>query len=246
VSIIDVFNSDKSVIAYQIEQAGGVENYKGQIYYYNMDSQYYYPLSRIDAVSFECDNEYQASLYKNELLRRGFFGKTLIVTRPLIDAQLYEDKSLDGIARLKRLESERDTFKEGIKKFVGVGEAGGVMHMEVDFAGENLDGAILFKNIESSINPELFRFAEDSAVSKILMAYNNLPVALVKSPDSALLGNSGDALRVAKETYWENTTKERDLLQRILNDLWRKCSSFNGEPLIIKPLLTPKPQENAI
>jgi hypothetical protein len=246
VSVIDVYNPDKKIIEYQVEEAGGIDDYKGQIFYYNMDNQYYYPLSRIDAVSFECDNEYQASLYKNELLRRGFFGKTLVVTRPLIDAQLYEDKSLEGLARIKRLESERDTFKEGIKKFVGVGEAGGVMHMEVDFAGENLDGAILFKNIESSINPELFRFAEDSAVSKILMAYNNLPVALVKSPDSALLGNSGDALRVAKETYWENTNKERDLLQRIINDLWRKCSSFNGEALIIKPLLTPKIEQNVI
>jgi hypothetical protein len=244
VSIIDVFNNDKTVVAYQVEKAGGIDNYKGQIMYYNMDSQYFYPLSRIDAVSFECDNEYQASLYKNELLRRGFFGKTLVVTRPLIDAQLYEDRSLEGIARLKRLESERDTFKEGIKKFIGVGEAGGVMHMEVDFAGENLEQAILFKNIESTINPELFRFTEDSAVTKILMAFNNLPIALVKSPDSSLLGNSGDALRVAKETYWENTTKERELVENLLNDLWKLCSSFNGKALTVQPLLTPKIEQN--
>lgn len=244
VSVIDVFNPNKEIIASQVEKAGGIDNYKGQIMYYNMDSQYYYPLSRIDAVSFECDNEYQASLYKNELLRRGFFGKTLVVTRPLIDAQLYEDRSLEGIARLKRLESERDTFKEGIKKFVGVGEAGGVMHMEVDFAGENLEQAILFKNIESTINPDLFRFTEDSAVTKILMAFNNLPIALVKSPDSALLGNSGDALRVAKETYWENTTKERELVETLLNDLWRLCSSFNGKALTVQPLLTPKIETN--
>ena len=244
VAIIDVFNNDKTVVAYQVEKAGGIDNYKGQIMYYNMDSQYFYPLSRIDAVSFECDNEYQASLYKNELLRRGFFGKTLVVTRPLIDAQLYEDRSLEGIARLKRLESERDTFKDGIKKFIGVGEAGGVMHMEVDFAGENLEQAILFKNIESTINPELFRFTEDSAVTKILMAFNNLPIALVKSPDSALLGNSGDALRVAKETYWENTTKERELVENLLNDLWKLCSSFNGKALTVQPLLTPKTDIN--
>ena len=145
---------------------------------------------------------------------------------------------------MKRLESDRDTFKDGIKKFIGVGEAGGVMHMEVDFAGENLEQAILFKNIESTINPELFRFTEDSAVTKILMAFNNLPIALVKSPDSALLGNSGDALRVAKETYWENTTKERELVENLLNDLWKLCSSFNGKILTVQPLLTPKTDIN--
>jgi hypothetical protein len=37
VSIIDVFNNDKTVVAYQVEKAGGIDNYKGQIMYYNMD-----------------------------------------------------------------------------------------------------------------------------------------------------------------------------------------------------------------
>jgi hypothetical protein len=210
-----------------------------------MDNQFYYPLSRIDAVSFECDNEYQASLYKNELLRRGFFGKTLVVTRPLIQDAYYEDMSDEGIKRLSRLKSERQNFKDGIKKFIGAGEVGGVMHMEVDFAGENLNDAIIFKNIESNINPDLFRFTEDSAVTKILMAYNNLPVALVKSPDSSMLGNSGQALLTAKETYWENTTKERELLNSLMNDLWTRHADYNGQPLDIIPLITKQPVENA-
>lgn len=246
ISIIDVFNPDKSIIAYQVDKVGGIDNYKGQILFYNMDSQFYYPLSRIDAVFLECDNEFQASVYKNEILRRGFFGKTLVVTRPLIDAQNYQDKSVEGIALLRKLESERQNFKDQIKKFIGVGEVGGVMHMEVDFAGENLEQAILFKNIESNINPDLFRMTEDSAVIKILMAFNNLPVSLVKSPDSSLLGNSGDSLRVAKEMYWENTTKERELLERLINDLWKISSDYNGQYLSILPLLTPKQLQNVI
>lgn len=244
VSIIDVFNPNPEVVAYQIEKAGGIENYKGQILYYNMDNQFYYPLSRIDAVAFECDNEYQASLYKNELLRRGFFGKTLVVTRPLIQDAYYEDNSDEGIKRLTRLKSERQNFKDAIKKFIGAGEVGGVMHMEVDFAGENLNDAIIFKNIESNINPDLFRFTEDSAVTKILMAYNNLPIALVKSPDSSMLGNSGQALQTAKETYWENTTKERELLNSLMNDLWKRHADYNGQPLEIIPLIDKKPIEN--
>lgn len=245
VSIIDVFNPNKETVAYQIEKAGGIDNYKGQVLYYNMDNQFYYPLSRIDAVSYECDNEYQASLYKNELLRRGFFGKTLVVTRPLIQDAYYEDLSEEGMKRLSRLKSERQNFKDGIKKFIGAGEVGGVMHMEVDFAGENLNDAIIFKNIESNINPDLFRFTEDSAVTKILMAYNNLPVALVKSPDSSMLGNSGQALLTAKETYWENTTKERELLNSLMNDLWTRHADYNGQPLDIIPLITKQPVENA-
>ena len=41
--------------------------YQGQIFYYNMDSQYYYPLARIDAVSLDCRSENLASVYKNEI-----------------------------------------------------------------------------------------------------------------------------------------------------------------------------------
>lgn len=237
VDVIDVYNPNEEIIQYQIEKCKGIENYKGQILYYNMDNQYYYPLSRIDSVAFECDNEYNASLYKNELLRRGFFGKTLVITRPLISDPFYEDKSDEGLFRLTRLKSERQNFKDNIKKFIGAGEAGGVMHLEVDFAGERLEDAILFKNVESNINPDLFRFTEDSAVTKILMAYNNMPVVLVKSPDSSMLGNSGEALRVAKETYQENTTKERDLFVSLLNEVWVRHQEYNGQLLSVIPLI---------
>ena len=241
VQILNVFNPKKEVVQYQIEKVKGIENYKGQVFYYNMDNKYYYPLARIDAVSFECDNEYQASLYKNELLRRGFFGKTLVVTRPLIDAGFIEQTLLSGdaaqIAVLRNQESEREAFKQGLKKFIGVGEIGGVMHLEVDFAGEKLDDAILFKNIESNIDPDLFKFTEDAAVSKILMAFNNLPVSLVKS-ESSLFGQGGDSLRVAKETYWENTWKERNLLETILNDLLKNMGNPDYKYVTIQPLLT--------
>ena len=84
ISVVDVYNDNKQVIAKQIENAGGIENYKGQILFFNMDRKYFYPLSRINSVYNDCDSEAQASIYKNELLRRGFFGKTLVVTRPLV------------------------------------------------------------------------------------------------------------------------------------------------------------------
>ena len=241
VQILNVYNPNKTVVAYQIEKVKGIENYKGQIFYYNMDNQYYYPLSRIDPVSFECDNEYQASLYKNEILRRGFFGKTLVVTRPLIDAGFIEEALQSGdsvqIANLRKQETEVEQFKAGLKEFIGVGNIGGVMHLSVDFAGEKLEDAILFKNIESNINPDLFKFTEDSAINKILMAFNNLPVGLIKS-DNSIFGSSGDSLRTMKETYWENTWKERNLLETILNDFLKNMGNPDYTYIYIQPLLT--------
>ena len=255
---INVYNNSIDVVKYQMgvtdtdsidEIANKVAKYKGQILYINLDSQYYYPLARIDAVQLDCRSEYLASVYKNEILERGFFGKTLVVTRPLIDNQLIKDAQISQDANLLRqvrdAESERENFKETIKDFVGAGGSGGVLHMEVDFKGENLNDAILFKNIESNIDDKLFQFTEDSSMSKILMAYNNLPVALVKASES-LFGNSGEALRVAKETYWENTSKDRNKLETLVNDLLRVTDGIAyTEYVRILPLLTPKIKQDA-
>lgn len=227
--VFDVFNPDKKVVSYQVEKAKGIDKYHGQIFYYSMDRKLVYPLNRLNAVSTECDNEAQASAYKNTVVRRGFFGKTLVITRPLIEDDVYRDISDEGIAELRRQESERENFKKTINEFVGADNAGGVMHMELEFESEDLEKAILFKNIESNINPDMFKTLEDSAVTKILMAYNNLPVSLVKSPDSALLGNSGEAIKEAKKLYWENTNKERNIVETIVNDFWKLHRDFDSE-----------------
>jgi len=245
VKILNVFNPDKATVEYQVNKAGGIENYPGQVFYYNMDSQYYYPLSRIDPVHLECDIEYLASVYKKEVMTNGFFGKTLIVTRPLIDKSFIDDDSPEGLERYRQAQSERDKFKEGVQDFLGVKKAGGVMHFEVDFAGEKLEDSLVIRNIESNIDPSMFTDIENTAMNKILMAYNNIPIALVKSPDAALLGNSGTAIRAAKETYWESTWKERNLLETIINDLLKLVQGENYNYVFIQPLLEPlKPEQN--
>lgn len=247
ISIIDVFNPNKKIIEAQVNACRGfnlvekIQNYKGQVLFFNMDRRTYYPLARIDSVASECDSEYLASRYKNVTLRNGFFGKTLVVTRPLIENNLIENAlqgDREALRLLRSAESEKEAFQKGIKDFIGAEDVGGVMHLEVDFAGEKLEDAILFKNVESNINDQMFSYTENSAMAKILMVYKNLPIALVKSPDSSLLGNSGEAIRVAKETYWENTTKERDLNTRLLQSLLSRIPKYKDVKLEVLPLLT--------
>jgi hypothetical protein len=245
VQILNVYNPDKKVLEYQIEKAGGLDKYNGQVFYFNCDRKYYYPLSRIDSVALDCDNENQASIYKNEILRRGFFGKTLVVTRPLIHESFIDDESAEGIKKLRQLESEREQFKETIKDFISVGNVGGVLHMEVDFAGDDINNAILFKNIESNINDKLFEYTEKSCVEKILMAFNNLPIALVKSPDSALLGNSGEALKEAQKIYWKNTNKERSIIEGILTEFYNRINPENKIEIKVIPLVEDKIDEDS-
>lgn len=248
VKVLNVFNPDKKILQYQIEKAGGIDKFQGQIFYYNMDREYYYPLSRIDPVIHDCNSEYNASVYKDNILENGFIQSTFFITRPLIDNDFIEDvRSRNDpvmFETLRKQESEKEAFKENGKKMLGAKGIGGFMHVEVDFAGEKLSDAFDIKTVKSDINPELFKFVEESATTKILMAYNNLPSVLVRA-DNSMFSAGGDSLKVAKETYWENTSKERNIVETIINDLYRLTGN-NRQYLFIQPLLTPKIQSDVI
>jgi hypothetical protein len=241
ITSVNVFNSNKEVVKYQIDKAKGIDKYLGQVLFINLDKKYYYPLSRIDSVYMECDNEHQASVYKNTILRKGWFGNTLVVTRPLVDDSFINSnlETLDPIIRreIQEMESEREVFKENLQKFIGAGGAGGVFHVEIDFKGEKLEDAILFKDIKNNIDPSMFKEVEEVAIDKILMAYNNLPVSLIKGSEG-LFSNNGDALNVAKLSFQENTSIERSKLETIVNDLMRILSDYSYKKyLSISPLI---------
>lgn len=229
IELVDVFNPRKKVIGAQVQKAGGWEHYKGQVLYINMDTKLIYPLSRIDSVAEDCDSEAQASIYKNRLLRKGFFGNTLVVTRPLVG-----DKLEPGSIELIEAESEREQFQKAIKDSLGAQNTGGVLCLEMDFAGEKLEDAIIIKQIESKIDDKLFNYTETSVRENILVAFNNLPCGLIKTNESSMFGNSGEAIREMKRTYWENTTKERDLLTSVINHLLSYSQDFLS--LIVQPV----------
>jgi hypothetical protein len=224
IELVDIYNPRKAVIDAQAEKAGGWEHYKGQILFINMDTKLIYPLSRIDSVSEDCDSEAQASIYKNKLLRKGFFGNTLVVTRPLVGEGLEPGSTA--------LTEER--FQQAIKDSLGAQNTGGVLCLEMDFAGEKLDDAILIKQIESKIDDKLFNYTETSVRENILVAFNNLPAGLIKTNEASLFGNSGEAIREMKRTYWENTTKERSLLTAVINQLLQRSQDYAS--LIVEPL----------
>lgn len=237
---LDVFNLKKEVIDAQVKKAGGWTKYQGQCIYINLDPQYIYPLSTFHSVQNDCDSEAQAAVYKNELLRRGFFGHTLVVTRPLISEDIEEYIEVDGVRKRNPeyadRETEREEFQKAIKDTLGAKNAGGVLCLEMDFAGEKLEDAILIKQIESKIDDKLFDFTERSVRDNILVAANNLPVGLIRASEG-VFGNSGESLKEMKRTYWENTSDERKQLENILNDLMKNFEGYGLGELKVASLL---------
>lgn len=238
----DVYNPNKTVVNSQIQNQAGddliekVNNYKGQILYINLDEEYDYALSTIDAVKYDCDSEAQSSVFKNQSLRKGFTGKTVVVTRPLVGAQNdYETPELYAQAQ-----SERKSFKTTIESFIGAENAGGVLHVELEQEQDKLDDAIKFENIASDVDDKIFEYTEKSVFLNILMAFNNLPSGLVRS-DGALFSAGGEAIMQMKLDYQDNTKIERNVVEDIVNELLGSSDgSYKLIPLIVE---TEKPKE---
>lgn len=229
--VIDVYNPNKKIVEAQINNAKGLSKYKGQVWYVNLDEEYFYALSQIDAVMNDCDSEAQASVFKNRSLRKGFFGKTVIITKPL--AGNIEDYDSSELHR--RALSERDDFKDTIYSFIGAENTGGALVVEIDHDGTDLVQAIKFENIKSDIDDKLFAHTETSVFQNILVAFNNIPAGLVRS-EGSIFASSGEALRIMKETYQENTNLERSVLEETVNELTKRLAGFNKEVNLI-PLI---------
>jgi len=230
-NVVDVFNTNEDVIQSQVDNVDGWNNYKGQILYVNLDEEYNYALSTIDPVIYDCDSEGQSSMFKNKSIRKGFFGKTLVITQPLAgtldeydNAELYADAV-----------SERENFKETVEKFIGAENAGGVLHLELEHDGDNFDQAIKFENIASDIDDKLFEYTEASVFKAILLAFNSIPQGMIRQTD-AVFGNSGEALKEMKLSYQDNTSQERDeleqLIQKLMSNFHKESGEFEIIPLI--------------
>lgn len=236
----DVFNDNHKVITEQIKKAGSFEKYKGQILFVNEDNTKIYPTSRVSGSSeMDLENEIQIARYKNQILRNGFFGKTMILTKPLIDRNIPKE-ILDENGKLvynneyRNAESERENFKNTIKEFCGAENIGGALHLELDFDAEDIEKQIKFINIESKIDPNLFSQIEKITLENICKTFNNYPLGLILH-SSGGLNASGEQIKELKKMYWENTEKERNQLERIINFIWAKHENYNGKYLKIQP-----------
>ena len=186
---VDVYNSNKAVIKEQFEKQG--KDYNGQILFINLDEETIYPFATIDAVQNDCDSESQASIFKNRSLRKGFFGKTLVVTRPMVGVE----KNDANMERWTAENNERLNFQRTIKNFIGAENAEGVLHLEMEFDDDlKLDNAIMFKNIEANIDDKLFAHTEESVANNICFAFNNIPKILVRNTEGSIFGSNGTAI----------------------------------------------------
>lgn len=226
VELFDVYNPREIVIREQAKQKG----WKGQVYYFNLDYNSFYPNSIIHSVINDCKSEINAGIYKSASLEGGFFGKTLLVTRPFVS-------ETDTGEILLQKTSERDKFKKTLESFIGAENNTGILHMEMEFDNvDDIEKQMIFKDIQSNIDDKLFAYTEESVAKNIIKTFYNIPPLLVFQNDG-VFGNSGESIIQAQKQYWNNTKHIRETFEIILNELFKNHKNYAGTPIKVLPLL---------
>lgn len=208
----NVFNLKDTVFADQVNKAGDIKKYKGQIYFDFLDNQFLYPLSPFDPVYMDADTEFQIELFKNRQIRNGFFDKVVF--------RVAESDN----------EDEAEELVDGIKSFMGAdGETVIVLTDEVDENGEiKKNGTFVIDKIENNVNDKLFENWEKGLSNNIRKSNKAIPAILIDYEESKLGTTSGEAIIQATNFYNSMTQDDRAKISQAFKNIY---SNFSNEKL---------------
>jgi hypothetical protein len=162
-SYINIYNPNN--VLKEVEEAGGWDLYKGQIFYYSPEG-FEYPLSPFDAVLEDCQTERNIKFFKNSTSSKNFLASHILVTG--------KNEDEDG----------GESFVENLKAFQG-GEGSGSLFW---FEKENAEDKVELIKVDIQNYDKLFEYTEGSARDAIVRQALIPPVLLMQTPGK--LGSS--------------------------------------------------------
>lgn len=232
--IVDRYNPIKKVIESQIEKAGSIKEYRGQIMQIQRETYDVYSKSPLHAVMNDALLEYNASTFRSRGGEKGFLNAKLLITKPM------------------GTDEERSQFKRGLENVQGAENSGRVFWMEVENTTDKIDEEFKLEDLTSDFDDELFRYSEEQARKNIALAFG-VPLGLVDVSDSSLFGNSGALIKEMKKILWEAREEDRDMIEETFRKLlgkWKEpieneleiISPFEDEP--VPPQAPEQPEDN--
>lgn len=218
---IDVFNPDPRVVALQIEAAGGIEYYRGQVMWCSMDGKNIYPTPIYDAAITEISTDEGLGNIKYRNVRNNFLVSCMLIAKKGAPNPSGED------GKHERSMIEADD----LSKFQGDENAGKIMLVEIE-NDEDVPQVISFpaRNYDKE-----FSVTDDSVTERIYAQFHQ---ELFHAIRMGKLGFSGQVMQDAYEYYAGEVTNEQRFISRAFNRVfnhWHDKSMGNAD-FTIEPL----------
>lgn len=216
---IDVFNPDPEIVQRQIEAAGGIDKYWGQVLWFSSEDEAY-PLAPYDSVLEDIESEGRTKNFKRKLIATQYVAGGI-----LSNGKFNTDQ-------------ERADFNKNFEDFQGDDNAGNIMHVEIE-TEEERPKFEPFKMIE---NDRIYEYTEGSVQENIRTVFG-IPSPLIGKDIAGKLGMSqmvADAINI----YNMATDGERKIMSEIFRKIFTHWAKPAGNDFEILPLvnsLTPAP-----
>src|ERR1700743_393524 len=216
---LDKYNPNPETISQQVILAGGWENYKGQLYYFNPEVDDY-PLIEADSVWEDFETEAGIKIFNNREVTTGFLPSTMLFmqyrreeadnSRPDSDEQHYYNVP-------SQLERDLGTFQ-------GTKSAQKIIVIEYDDENSKPE----FKPYSIQNNDKLFESTEKSVEARIIKGFS-IPKELINSEKASGLSNGGEKKEAIRE-FNDNTAPERNEISEAFAEIFSHFYiSINGK-----------------
>lgn len=225
IDYIDVFNPDKRVVAAQIEAAGGIEYYKGQVLWVSLSGKDIYPTGKGDRVVTEMSTEEGLANVKYRNVRNNFLPAAMIFTKKGTNITFDQDgNEIDS-------RDDDDSFSDSLLQLQGDTNCGKLMEVTLETDEDKPEVVTL----NSQNYDKEFTVTDISVTERIYSAFGQEPWYCIRI---GKVGFSGDILEDAFEYYNSIVSKQQRLIERTFARVFRHfyeavnaSNDFSVEPL---------------
>ena len=227
IDYINVFNPIKAVVLTQIEAAGGIEYYKGQVLWVSMAGKQTYPIGKGDRVATEMSTDEGLSNVKYRNVRNNFLPAGMVITRKGSSISYDEE----GNEIKDETQSEDSGFSDAILTLQGDVNSNKILEVEIESEEEEPK----FVPITTQNYDKEFTVTDASVVERIYSAYGQEPWYCIRI---GKVGFSGDILEDAFEYYNSIVSKQQRLIERTFDRIFKywyeianPSNDYSVEPL---------------
>lgn len=195
---IDIFNPDPNIVSRQIENAGGIDTYKGQILWCSLDGKFVYPTASYDSVITEISTDEGLGNVKMRNVRNNFLVSCMLITKK-------------GVPKLdengNEVESGKMISDEDLLQFQGDEKTAKILAVEIE-NDEDKPEVVSFpaRNFDKE-----FSVTDSSVIERIYAQFHQ---ELFYAIRIGKLGFSGQVMQDAYEYYAGEVTTEQRFIER--------------------------------
>lgn len=219
VDYIYKFNPNPKVLQAQIEEAGGITAYKGQVFYYTPETDVY-PKSPLDSVLEDIETDAHIKAFKNNSVKNNFLAFYIF--------KYYGSFEGPNDPKKRALLEELALFQGPNSKKVMLAELG-------DNVDPDLAKASLLEKVDLQDFDRLYEYTENS-VKRNIIDNRKIPQALFSKFEGNNLGISSQIFSDACKQYNRVTFRERKTVKQAFEKIAKYFPLIKDRDFTIKEL----------